>query len=203
MANQVYIFVNGIFANPGQLEAWTDRAVTWVQTRTPHRAEKFEYFSDAILRRTRQQYRAERLAHLMTMYNGWVVNLVGHSNGCDVILRALPLVGRSVGDLDLVAAACDANFARNGLNEYLRLGKVKGVDVYCGGKDWAMVVARWTRWLTLGLAGYGDLGGSGPVNLSPDVASKVRVVREPEYGHSEWFGAPQFDKLMGELIARN
>ena len=106
--NTVYIFVNGILNFPGDAEGWTDRAVTWINKNTDAKGEKFEYFSGVITRRFRQQYRAIKLSELIEQYDGWTIILVGHSNGCDVILRALKLTKVKIGEVHLVARAAPA-----------------------------------------------------------------------------------------------
>jgi hypothetical protein len=138
------------------------------------------------------------------------VVLVGHSNGAEVICRALreveigtrgssSLQGRHpVAEVHLIAPACEADFDRNGLNAALEYGRVGAVHVYMSGQDRALRLARWSRrlfgWLGLG---YGDLGLRGPVNA----AGRVFAHREATFGHSTWFAGAEFERTMQRILA--
>lgn len=194
-----YIFVNGIMNNPGSAEGWTDRAVTWVHTHTPDRAEKFEYFCTPMFRRFGQRERADNLAKLLRSYYGQPLTLVGHSNGCDLICRALQLGMTTVARVLLFSGACDANFEANGLNEALSRGEVQLVECFRAGKDNAMKFAKVSltclSWCGLG---YGTLGLTGPLKVDTLVLSPlvVRETVEPGFGHSTWFEAGNFAHTM-------
>lgn len=214
MKPTVYIYVNGILTLPGASDGWTDRAVTWTHLNTQHRAEKFEYFSGALTRRLWQARRGRKLARMIGFYlkQGWRIHLVGHSNGCDVILRALnelrhdPLPGGRltlIESLHLFGAACDADFDRNWLNSMLSSGDVQRVRIYVGGRDWALRIAYYTekvlRWVGLG---YGTLGRTGPIGVWCNNSKKVETVVEPQFGHSTWWGQDAiFHRTMEEITA--
>lgn len=190
----VFILVNGILTNPGDARAWTDRAVTWLHNFAPEpvQAEKFEYFASALTRRFHQQRHAEELAALIRQYAGRKINLVGHSNGCDLILRALAITSTEIAAVHLVAAACDEDFDRNGLNEDLACGQVARVHVYTSPDDgvlkWAARPSRLLfGWLGLG---YGLLGLVGPKFALQ--TGKVTRHDRPGFGHSSWFTDENF-----------
>ena len=199
MSRIVYIYVNGINSWPGTADGWTDRAVTWTHTRTEHCAEKFEYWSGPFTRRMRQQWRAEKLAKMMSFYRARniIIRLVGHSNGCDVIIRAMKLVGYKVDELHLIAPACSENMTENRLPYYLASGKVRQLTLYMAGNDRALRLAYLTEPL-LGLfgMGYGWLGYVSPDQLEATFGTAARIVYEPHYGHSSWFDEHLFDRTM-------
>jgi pimeloyl-ACP methyl ester carboxylesterase len=198
--SRIFIFVNGILNCPGDHDGWTDRAATWVNVRTKDRAEKFEYFCGPLTRRLRLNSHAQDLAHLVAQYHDHRVVLVGHSNGCELICRALRVSGVRIEDVHLISGACSPDFNRNGLAEVMESGRVQRVVVYVAGKDLPMRLAKWTGKL-LGLfgLGYGTLGHRGPLNHP----AGVRVVIEPGYGHSTWFeDNVNFNKLMVNVARR-
>jgi hypothetical protein len=193
----VLVFINGILAAPGDAEGWTDRAVTWSHLHTDFRAEKLEYFTGAITRRLHQQARATKFARMLERYAaaGFTFSLVGHSNGCDLILRIARLLAgsRTIRHVHLVAAAAEADFERNGLNELLCERTVGRAQIYASRSDHALGFARLTsRPLSLLGLGYGSLGLTGPANVSSHVTSRVSVIDQPGYGHSTWF-ADEFE----------
>ena len=201
MKPRVFIFINGILSWPGDHNGWTDRAVTWTQTRTEHKAEKWEYAAGALTRRLFQEERAESVAILMRYYetSGFEISLVGHSNGCDIIARILDLRGKRswyyagpVRTLHLLSAAADGkDFAAS----YAR-GDFRRLVLYVAGADQALRLGAVTRTL-FGWAGlgYGSLGLGQDIPNVPGVAFRM-----PEYGHSDWFEkGPRFENTMRRL----
>lgn len=192
--NTIYIYVNGIMNFPGGSKNWNGRAVTWTHINTEAKAEKIEYFCGPVGRAFGQKERAEKLAATLSFYKGWKIILIGHSNGTDVILKALAqLEWPRVEALHLVSAACEADFYKNGLNEAMMKGLVGRVYVYLGGKDMALKAAHsiFGR-----LLGYGTLGLTGPKNVSAMVKAAVTVTTWGEYGHSDCFDDKNFDGTM-------
>lgn len=180
-SRRVFICVNGILTAPGDSEGWTDRAVTWLHTRTRFHAEKFEYACGPLTRRLRQQWRAEAIAKMCEFYFAadFDVNLVGHSNGCDLIARVMDLQeDRAFGSVHLFAAATDW-----GALEYANFRRL---TLYVSANDRALQVARISRtlggWAGLG---YGDLGRRVPSAAVAD--PRVAVARRDDFGHSDWF----------------
>ena len=216
---RVFLFVNGIHVLPGDAEGWTDRAVTWTHIHTDARGEKFEYATTFATRLIRQQARAEKFARMIGYYakshhggtegTEWEINLVGHSNGCEIILRTLRFLqketkGTKIGSIHLIAAACEADFWRNGLNELLADGLLGRACVYVGGKDRALKIAKATEpVLRMFGAGYGSLGLTGPINPLFVRAGCIETIVEPEFDHSTWFEkGERFDRTMGMVTSQ-
>ncbi len=198
----VFIVVNGILTNPGEAREWTDRAVTWLHSMADEnvQAEKFEYFASALTRRFRQQRHAEDLAALIRHYTGRQIHLVGHSNGCDLILRALATTSTEIASVHLVAGACDEDFDRNGLNEDITCGQVRHVHVYTSPDDgvlkWAARPSRLLfGWLGLG---YGLLGLVGPKFVT--LSERVWRYDRPGFGHSTWFTDDNFAATFNRIL---
>ena len=192
-----YIAINGIRTNPGDAEGWTDRFVTWVNTRLPDGvvAEKFEYACSALLRRLRQRERADEIAKKVGYYRraGYRLVLVGHSNGCDLIARVLEACGAEIDAAHLISPAADEeDFA-----DAIREGLIRRIHVYGSRNDGALRFACATRpllgWLGLG---YGSLGLRGRefARLFPEV---VQDHSDDSCGHSTWLQrGPRFEALM-------
>ena len=192
---RVIIYVNGILTKPGDLRDWNLRACIWTQINSDFKATPFEYFCDVFGRAFGQTRRAEKLADVIQAYKDFDITLVGHSNGCAVILAALNqmIVYPKINAVHLVSAACEADFVRNGLNEALESGKVGKVFVYRGGKDWALKLA--SGWLGR-LLGYGVLGLHGAQNVTAMARNGLGELIWPDYGHGDCFLPEHFDRTM-------
>lgn len=198
----VYIVVNGILTSPGHADEWTDRAVTWFHNdaSVDVHAEKFEYFATALTRRLRQRSHALALGALIRRYAGRPIYLVGHSNGCDLIARALRETSVEVRAIHLIAAAVEENFDRNGFNEALARGQLGTVHVYGSANDAVLKwLARPSRWIfgVFGL-GYGLLGLLGPVAAYP--AHRVFMHWKHEFGHGTWFSGEHFAETLSDIL---
>ena len=202
-ARTCYIAINGIRTNPGDAEGWTDRFVTWINTRLPDGvvAEKFEYSCSALLRRMRQRERADEISKKVGYYRraGYRLVLVGHSNGCDLIARVLEACGAEIDAAHLISPAADEeDFA-----EAIREGLIRRIHIYGSRNDGALRLAAATRpligWMGLG---YGSLGLRGRefAALFPEV---VQDHSDDSCGHSTRLQrGPQFESLM-QAISRN
>lgn len=204
----VFIFVNGILSDPGAHDGWTDRAVSWVHRNTVHQAEKFEYHSRALTRRLRQQLHANALRALLRGYSDRIIHLAGHSNGSDIILRALDGLFMRVATVHLISGACEASFTKNKLNGALLDARIGQVYVYVAGSDramrWARLSQRLFGWLGLG---YGTLGLAGPLEVDPALQDMVRrgvvTIWEREFGHSTWFDKDHFETTMRRITTHH
>lgn len=200
---RIFVFVNGILTRSGAHDGWTDRAVTWTNSRTAHKAEKWEYTTGALLRRLRQQDRAEKIATMLAYYQraGFHVSLVGHSNGCDIIARVLALRGQepwyfldTVRSAHLFSPAADGSDFARALDE-ADLGRL---HIYGSANDKALQFGAWSRrlfgWAGLG---YGSLG----LESCPLLGRKnVFTCRRDEFGHSTWFDkGEQFEATMQQI----
>jgi hypothetical protein len=205
MKKRIFIFVNGILNNPGSADNWTDRATVWVHKHTLHGAEKFEYFAGPITRRLFQSKHAKNLAAMIGEFTAdpeIEVVLVGHSNGCDLICRALKLLPfETFKSIHLISPACDANFNSNGLNRSLTFDRVESIYVHVSEKDKAMKFAALTgKFLGYFQLGYGTLGLSGPLEVLPNVQERVTCIRYPEFSHSTIFELQNFERLMASIV---
>lgn len=204
MRKPVYILVNGILTFPGSAKAWTDRGVTALlaDDRVDVVAEKFEYFGGALTRRFWQGRNADNLASLIRRYAGRKIHLVGHSNGCDLIARALAITATEIASIHLIAGAVDEDFDRNGINEDLVCAQLGKVFVYASSDD---AVLRWLAvpsralfgWAGLG---YGALGLTGPEGVTESVGARVIVSTRPGFGHSTWFTAEHFAETLNAIL---
>ncbi len=199
----VFICVNGILNNPGESDGWTDRAVTWLNLRTPAKAEKFEYATTALLRRWHQQARADAIAKMARFYQlaGYELVFIGHSNGCDLIERVLEHTTLPVRSVHFFAPACDGET----LHRALQLGHVARAFLYGSPFDRALEFARISRellgWIKIGGAplGYGSLG----LQVAEFALQHPTVTAHEDdlATHSSWFerGLP-FENTMGEIL---
>lgn len=197
----VFIFVNGILTSPGNSRAWTDRGVQWMNNYAADGtvSDKFEYFTPALLRRFFQARNAANLAETLAQYPGGRLHLVGHSNGCDLIARAIRLTSAPIASVHLIAAALERDFSKNGLGERLQRGQIGGVFCLCSRADQVLrYAARFSQIASLGLLGYGDLGYRGAsAPVPPRVYHSWRSM-----GHSEWFAGPNFDSTMRAVLSQ-
>lgn len=205
-AKRVVIFVPGILQFPNNGRNWEGRATTWINTvgsaecgvrNGGLRADGLHYFCGPITRAFHQLRRIHRLANLLRSYAGWRISLVGHSNGCDIIVQALQVVrGYHLLQFEFVhlaCGACEADFQKNGLNMALLSKRVGKVCVYVAGKDRAL---RLAHTLPGKLLGYGTLGLHGAMNVLDSVQERVGTMTWPEYGHSDCFHPSHFEVTM-------
>ena len=195
MSRTVFIYIPGILTRPGGAYNWCGRAVTWTHINHENlQAEKVEYYSRALTRPFGQQGRAHKLQRVLQFYGSksYDIHLVGHSNGCDVILDALRSmkddgsVALNIKSLHLVSAACDRDFIRNGLN--LWIDKIDRIVVYIAKRDRALTAANTFFGRMLG---YGTLGKHGAINEKKPVNHVFRA-----FGHSDWWNRNRFDETM-------
>ncbi len=197
-APAINIYVPGILTFPGDGKNWDGRAVS--HTIAGHwpdlAAEKVEYLCGPIDRAFGQKMRAEKLYRTVQQYAlGWTINLVGHSNGCAVILAMLSdfPAWPDIGHLHLVCGACEASFEKNYLNAWLRTRRVGRASVYVAEDDAAL---RLAHSLPGRILGYGTLGLHGALDVAPDVAGRVNTVLWPNYGHSDCWSDSEFEQTM-------
>lgn len=197
MSSRIHLFANGIANVPGKITNWNDRAVSWCIERGLL-ADKFEYLSGGLLFRwLTQRGHVRDLVEVLNGHAARPLTLVGHSNGCDLIVKALQTARVSNAVVHLISPACGADCRQNGLNLALRLRKVSRLYVHYGGKDAAMRWARLSQ-LTVGMfgLGYGTMGLDGPTNVDDCFMPRVLVHREPDFGHSTWFEPKYFETTM-------
>lgn len=184
--------------------------MTWLHTNEEAlplnlRAEKIEYLCGPLDRALGQKDRAHKLFFTLDRYRGWANTVAGHSNGADVILtmmrdyRDWPTIHR----LHLLCGATDADFEKNGLNAWLRAGRIHEVCVYVAGKDLALRLAHTIPGKMLG---YGTLGLHGPQNVAEDVRGRVNCIWSGpwrHYGHSSCWEPRNFSRTMRAIAHLN
>lgn len=194
-----YVVVRGILGNAERGDEWTDRAEELFLSQNIH-AHIYEYDAGALTRRVFQQSRAKAVATILRDCSASEIVAVGHSNGADILLRALRLCPLAVRRLVLIAAACDERFDVNGLNAMLRSGRVESVELWCSRQD--QTLATWGErsklFRFLGL-GYGTLGYDGPQNIAPDVQSRVTVRWFPGFDHSDYVNQSHLANTLGMI----
>ena len=200
----VELNINGILAWPGKSEGWTDRAVTHAHLDLGMYAEKLENFTGVFTRMLFQEKRAKFVARIANKYleHGWTVYLRGHSNGCDIIRRALFHTSSPIEAAQLVAPAVEPDFERNGFNQLLREGKVKRLLVCWSPNDRSLKFAQHTHAI-LNIFGnaYGTLGLVGPQNVAPEVEALVTSVANVQFDHGDWLAKENILATMDLLHA--
>jgi hypothetical protein len=205
MKAYVYLFVNGIGNMPSSAFEWTDEATLYLQS-LGIRAEAYEYCTTFINRWIKQDSRVKNFAHKVQSWadKGFTPVLVGHSNGCDIIIKSLKHL-HNVYDIELhlISAAAEPDFRKNGLNKALNNGQVKRCVIYIAGKDFALkYLASWSRkvlgWLGLG---FQNLGYIGPRHVNPYIVKKLATVVEKDYHHSSWFSHENFPRTMRQVLS--
>src|ERR1035437_9228212 len=122
------ISVNGIF---GAVDGWEVKYADWINANTPFSAAGYYYWTGLFL--SGQSKHANELAQLIRderKANGGKIYLIGHSNGCQLILDVLKSnTDISVDGVFLIAASlyhdCRTGWWKNSINDLQkRLGFV-------------------------------------------------------------------------------
>ncbi len=199
----VYIFINGLYNIPNNSRNWTGRATTWVNTRTPHKAEKVEYFTSFTSVLLFQKSNVRKLYRTMQFYKDWNIVLVGHSNGCRVITEMIDKYDdwSNIKEIHLVSAASEGDFNKNNFNKYIKEGRIGRISIYVSGKD---IAIQWFgRTIIARFFGYRILGLHGPYNIDESIEHKITTFwNNPwdNYGHSTCFCDENFDSTMFNFI---
>ena len=202
MHGEVWILLNGIRTVAGAPDGWVDRASRLMRTRWSLHAEKFEYTTSFLF--TRAAFQPERVRDLEYYINayreeGWKVNLIGHSNGGELITRAVrDYPHDNIGKVVLIAGATEKDMVESGWDDALHSGEVDELVIFKSDGDktlkkaagWSQKLFGWNK-LTRPLS-YGQMGLYGPQNVAEDIKDKVKVIDAGEaYGkhldHSEYF----------------
>lgn len=190
-----YLFVNGIYADPGR--NWTDRACVWIAANTDDAADDYEYWTTALLRNLTAWWLAWRFSRMLArlIKVGRPVTIVAHSNGATVVLDALrrldyPRIDR----LHLLSPSCHEDGEVSGLARV----DCELITIFRAGKD---IMLRWADTDIGNTLGFDDLGLGGPKNMAHAV-SEYEIVDEPDYGHSSWFEGERFEKLMQRITSK-
>lgn len=191
MKRTAYIVVPGVNNWPGSSSAWTDRGATWLNLNRPDDAvEKFEYFALAVTRGILANRRAAQLAELMDSFPADAFSLVlaGHSNGCEIIRRAISQAKRPANFVHFFSPAVPADPRRHRLANLLLDGRIGFLDVYHAGRDRVL--------------GPHFLGGVAVDAVCRQFAGEhhATVVSEPRFGHGTWWTAANFERSMHRIV---
>lgn len=183
--------VNGILTFPGDARNWAGRATTWMLSRGIA-AQEFPHFVGPLGRTLRQADLASKLAKRVHHFAvaGFEVSFIAHSNGANVVLGALKLLGYPrIGKLELLSPACPADCDDSCINKV----NAESITVHVGGKDWALMLAGLPtgKWL-----GFGTLGRDGPQDANVPIVTR----RVDAYGHSDWFTDEHFEETMLAVV---
>ncbi len=200
----VYILVPGIRTATGDNSAWCVRMADDIMRARPEaKATEFRYYAGPLTRRIKQARHARQLASVIEQWAraGFKAVVVGHSNGCDLIERAMRLVTVPVYALHLIAAASDNDFCRNGYVEKLLSESIHEVHVYYSASDAVLSrAARASRLFGFLGLGYGSLGELGPVNVPASIiGTAVRLHKRAYMGHSDWFSGAHYADTMDAI----
>lgn len=198
----IFIGVNGIRVSPGDDANWTGKFVTFIQTKTPHKAEKVEYYCSTIGRAFGQKNRVDKLHRTLSFYRGWNIVLIGHSNGCAVINEMLNTYDDfpRIQYLHLFCGASEADFEISGYNRYLKEDRIGKINIYVAGKDRALFFAKTIMGRILG---YKTLGIHGAYRIDESIEHRVNSFwTNPwnDYGHSSCFADGNFEDTMQYII---
>jgi hypothetical protein len=176
---RVFRLVNGIRHSLADRSTWVQRGLNrFAAVRLI--ARSFEFHTLGVARFWGQGERFTMLAREIDENEQEVEIIVAHSYGTTVAIEAVRLCGYNVDALWLVQGACQSDFEKNGLNTMLKADKIGDVHVLWSDAD---TVLKWARWTT-GLLKFGWLGLTGPVNIAPEVESRVHSHFCRGYGHN-------------------
>lgn len=182
---KTYILVPGIMTDDA-INNWSAKAARWIENNTIHKAFQVPYFTTPFTRFIHQKKRSEELAYIIDSCKTDVV-LIGHSNGCDLICKALTICKKKVKDIHLIAGATHSSFIKNKLNISLT-HKLERVFVYCSENDLALKLAFYTSFfLKIFGLGFGYLGRKGPEYITSKNRAKTYTFWYNEFGHSDYF----------------
>lgn len=194
---RAYILIPGIHTRTDDVTAWPVRMADEIMQKcsaTSPAASEYRYYTGAISRRLNQQNHAEWLASLSDKYAaaGFDVVVAAHSNGADILQRALPLMRQPIAAAHLIAAASDRDLSRAGWLRAILTCKLGSLHCYVSAGDKAL--GRWAalsqslRWLGLGYGRLGQLGPKLPLKLPADLLAKIHIHRDNSQTHTSWLG---------------
>lgn len=202
--SRLLIFINGINA-PVNKRNWVDRAANITRADYGIFAEQFKYYSRSLTRRFTLGRHVDDLQRLLQRYHaaGFQIGIVAHSNGAEIVSRAFRKAPTRVGvgyaaaeQVHLVAPACSDDWEENGFREALLAKQIGSITVHNARKDKAMALAKWSRRLTLGVAGFGTLGAKlSPVSFPPLTSLSLYAG-----GHSDMLGKRTLSRTLRNIL---
>jgi hypothetical protein len=187
------------------------KAASWTQIHTAFHGVSFLYQAGPLTRRFTLNARARELAALLYAHRVDELHVAVHSNGAEVLSRALRHILQhptefpepfTIASAHFMGPANDADFTKNWLNSALIVGLVKSVWVYRATKDKPLGLGRASRrlfgWMGLG---YGDLGLVGPQNVDPAEAHRVHDLPNVAPCHTCFFDAAHFEPTLRLVLS--
>jgi pimeloyl-ACP methyl ester carboxylesterase len=190
---RVKILIPGIRTKTDDPQNWAPLLADDIMQRSPCRATEYRYFSGPLTRRIKMRRHVLDLSALIRRYsiNGYDVDIIAHSNGTILALRAAIDSGCTIRRMDLIASAAKRDCTQNGINTLARAGRLSHLVLYVSPND---RILQWGRLLTAPLnpfnLGYHDLGRRGPKNMSVEANSRTVVIRR-RHSHSGWLREPE------------
>jgi len=173
---------------------WSPSGCDWIEKHLKQPAREIDSEFAPIRTKTKLNSKSEEAARVLeSLAPDFRLKVITHSNGGELFSRAVRITPVRIEEAHLVAAACDADFDKNGFNDALvqdRIGKMK---LYCSKIDEALFWARISKFLA-GWAGYGygSLGRSGPKNVSSYASIHLSTIWK-DYKHSAWWDDENFE----------
>jgi len=202
---RVYILVPGVKTRSSDYMNWAVRMASCINIDHDRaKGDEFRYNTSAILHRFGMRERVKFVVELARRYwrAGYEPIFVAHSDGCEIVRRAI-LEGPSIFlSAHLIAGACSADFERNGLNRALIGGKVGQIYCYVSKGDRMLsVLARVSKslfgWLGFG---FGTLGYDGPQNVPKAMQGRdVKVIARDNLRHGDWFKGANWKKTFDSV----
>jgi len=204
-----WVTVPGINTDAEDNLNWSPRACDYIEAFTNDLAREFDNELGPLSRRFKLQDKAVELSKILEQLagQGFRLKLIGHSNGCEMIRRAMLLTNINIEEIHLVAGACDHDFEKGQWNKLIRESRVKKIIVHASKSDGALRLGKWTTgWLRPVGYGYGWVGLIGPQNVAREFVHRVITIwhddlwNQKKFGHSEYWDAKKFDRTM-KIIA--
>jgi len=202
---KVLYFVHGI---DGDVCKGWQRDLEWrTDDTTDAQGESFTYDMAAWQRSRRDEYAAVLADRIVAMNNQpshyCGLNLIGHSEGTDIITLALQLVGQRypttkrqwVQNVMLYGGAADGRFTKNGLNAALLANQIGNVHVFTSQADEVLWAASmfWLWGPALGKSAEAEM------LIDPTVRPRVRLQECVGLHHCDYFG-PYRDQFYADIL---
>lgn len=186
----LYIVIPGIYTSTQKHFDWYVRLAEDIMRRGEGFpvALEYRYNTCAFFRRMQQHKRAQEIANIIESWDGFNIVLIGHSNGVDLIQRALSIAKSKVDKVFAFGAATYSDLQITGFYKAFKEGRLNNLFVYASKKDAALKYAANLSNLFsfLGL-GYGLLGYYGANNIPETFKNKVENIFKNDFRHNDYF----------------
>ena len=194
--DSVLFCVNGIWNDPDNVMAWTDRAEDYCENRGI-RCKRFEPETNWTFRRMPWHLgKYANMAALMFQTTSQQRRFVlAHSFGCEIVLRAVDLSGLDFEVVILVQGAVTSDCARNRINHLLATNRVKRFVVTWSQNDSMLKLARfWPPWDFV----LRPLGLVGPRNVAIEL--RTGAIQWHQHRHSTMWHGDNFHGTMNMVF---